>query len=275
MSAPPPGRLLLDLGEASAERDGIEAAAAIARLLELELRGIFVEDEALLALAALPFARELRLPSHAWAGMEATRLAADLGRMAARLRRLLSQHSARLGVRSAFEVLRGDPAQCLSGLCGEADVLALMAPDSAAGRSLGAFRRAWDAAQRRAAPVLLLPAAGARQGGPVAAVGGEDAGSLDLALRLAAAAGEDLILLQPPGAAQRADALAERARARGLGPVRVRARPLRALASGAVADSLGPARERMVVLAREAAEAFDDDGAPRLAAVRRVPVLIG
>ncbi|MBR0683722.1 hypothetical protein GXW74_24810 [Roseomonas eburnea] len=272
---PTPRRLLLDLGQAAAGHDGIEAAALIARMLELDLLGVFVEDEALLALAALPFARELRLPSHAWSTIEAPQVAAELGQTAARLRRLLEQHCARLGIPAGFEVVRGDPAACLAGLRGDADMLALVAPGTAAGRSFGAFPRAWDAALRSDAPVLLLPPGGGRTRGPVVSIS-EAAGMapLDLALRLAAASGEDLLLLQPPGAGLSAEAAAERAHASGLGEVRVKARPLRALSAGAIAEGLGTARERLLVLAREVAAAFGGDGAPRLAAQRHAPVLV-
>lgn len=271
---PMPRRLLLDLGEVAAGRDGIEAAAAIARLLELDLLGVFVEDEALLSLAALPFARELRLPSHAWTAMQATQVVAELGWSAARLRRLLEQHCARLGIPAGFEVVRGDPAACLCGLCSEADMLALVVPGSAAGRSFGAFRRAWGTALRSEAPVLLLPPGTPRARGPVASVASAATASLDLALRLAAAAAEELLLLAPPGGGLSAEAAAERARAAGLGEVRVATRPLRALNAGAIAEGLGTARERLLVLAREVATGLDPDGAPRLAAQRRVPVLV-
>jgi hypothetical protein len=268
-------RLLLDLGQAVAEREGIEAAAQIARLLELDLLGVFVEDEALLALAALPFARELQLPTHDWAGMEASRMAAELDRTAARLRRMVQENCARLGIPSGFEVVRGDPAACVTGLCGDADLLALVAPASAAGRGVGAFPRAWNAALRSAAPVLLLPPRTQRLHGPIASVAGDDGpADLDLALRLAAAAGEGLLLLQPPGTGVSPEAAAERARAGGLGEVRVETRPLRDLSERAVEEGLGPARERLVVLARNTARAMDGDSAPRLAARRRVPVLV-
>ncbi|MBR0673820.1 hypothetical protein [Neoroseomonas soli] len=268
-------RLLLDLGHAAAEQEGIEAAAQIARLLELDLLGVFVEDEALLALAALPFARELRLPTHAWTAMEASRLTTDFGQTAARLRRMLEENCARLGIPSGFEVVRGDPAACLSGRCGEADMLALVAPSSAAGRSVGAFPRAWHAALHSEAPVLLLPPRARRQRGPVASVAGEGGtAQLDLALRLAAAAGEGLLLLRPPGPGVSVEEAVERARAVGLGEVRVATRPLRALTARGIEEGLGSVEERLVVLAREAAITFDHDGAPRLAAQRRVPVLV-
>lgn len=276
MSAPArPRRLLLDLGHAAEGRDGIEAAAFVARLLELDLLGVFVEDEALLTLAGLPFARELRMPSHAWTAMESAQMATDLGKAAARLRRLLQEQSARLGIAAGFEVRRGDPATCMAAMRGDADMLGLVAPGSAAGRSFGAFPRAWQAARRSQAPVLLLPPGAAPRRGPVAAVGAA-AGSaqLDLALRLAAATQEALVLLTPPGEEGAEEAAAQRARAAGLGEVRLEVRPLRAASAAGIAERLGPAEEGLLLLARDIAAALEGDGAPRLAAQRRVPVLV-
>ena len=101
-------------GASPPSRAATSAAARLARLLEAELRGIFVEDEALHALAALPFAREFRLPGHAWTRMAAPSLGGDF----AQLRRLLRDAAAEMGIEPAFEVMRGDPAACLAGLCG-------------------------------------------------------------------------------------------------------------------------------------------------------------
>ena len=53
-------------GSGSVDRDTLRAAAEFARLLQLEMLGVFIEDRALLGLGALPFARELRLPGHDW-----------------------------------------------------------------------------------------------------------------------------------------------------------------------------------------------------------------
>lgn len=270
MSAAAPHRILIELGQAMAEGDGIEAAALLARLLGHELRGVFVEDEALLTLAAHPFARELRLPSHAWGAMDAAALAAGLGLAAARLERALAAACARLGVEGGFEVRRGDPAACLAGLCGADDILALAAPDSAAGRAIGAFPRAWRAALATAGGVLLLPPRLARRHGPVVAVAGSAMGE-EVALRLAVAAGEPLLLLSTLDRPATEAALADRAHRAGLVPPRILTRRLAAPTAGAVAEALGRFEEGVLVLSRE--DAAVGEG-PAIVARRRVPVLV-
>ena len=261
-----PPRMLIDLGLASGDGGGIEAAAMLAQLLALELRGVFVEDEALLALSAHPFARELRLPAHAWSPLETQEVAAGLDATAARLRRLLEAQGARLGIPAAFEVLRGDAGACIAGLCCGADILALGTPESAAGRSFGTFPRAWRAALGSPASVLLLPSRLARRRGPVALVA-SDGEAEAVALRLAAATGEGLLILEAPG--MPGEAAAERARRAAL---RVTLRRIGAGDAGAIAEGLGAARESLVVIAR--GSAGEGEAPPRLAAQRRVPVLL-
>lgn len=264
--AAPRRRMLIDLGHGGSDGGGIEAAALVARRLELDLLGIFVEDEALLALAGHSFARELRLPSHAWSAMAPQEVAAGLGLAAEASRRLLAAQCARLGIAGGFEVRRGDPGDCVAGLCEAADILALGAPESAAGRTFGSFPRAWRAALGSAASVLLLPARPARRGGPVAALAGAgEAGGL--ALRLAQAAGERLLLLEPPGVS--GAAMEDSA---GRAAVAVTRRRIGGTGAGAILEGLGAAQESLLVLARDAAQA--GDGPPRIAAQRRIPVLV-
>lgn len=268
MSARAAGRMLIDLGLSGADAEAVAAAAALARLLELELRGVFVEDEALLALAGHPFARELQLPGHAWMPMAHGEVAAGLGLAAAQARRALEAACAGCGLTGGFEVRRGDPADCLAGLCAAEDVVALGTPGSAAARAFGAFARSWRAARASVASVLLLPTRAARRRGPVAMLA-TDGAAEEVALRVAAAQGTGLVVLEPPGVSGAAlEARARRA------AIMVSRRPIRALGAGAIAAALRPAEESLLVLARGAAAALAEDEAPRLAALRRVPVLL-
>lgn len=270
MAQAPRRRLLLDLAQAAAGREGIGVAARIALLLGLDLHGVFVEDEGLLAAAAHPFARQLRLPSHDWATMAAGDLAVEMARAAARLRRMVAAECEALGIGGGFEVRRGDAAACVAGLCDAADMLALGTPESAVGRSIGAFPRAWRAALDGVAPVLLLPPRSPARGGAIALVAG--AMAPDVALRLASGAAGDLLVLVPPGEAAAAEAAVLRAREAGL---RSATRALRVTTAEAIAEALGPSGEALLVLPRGVAARLAGDGAPRLAAQRCVPVLVG
>ncbi len=258
---PPRHRVLLELGLAG-DAAGIEAAALLAQQLGHELLGVFVEDEALLALAGHGFARELRLPGHGWSPIEAGEVAAEFDAAAARLRRRLEAECARLGVPAGFEVMRGEVGVCVAGLCGVADILVIGAPESAAGRAFGGFRRGWRAALESEAGVLLVPPRLARRHGPVVGLA-TDAEAEAMARRIAAAAGERLVLLEPPGVPHPAG--------REAGVMR---RRVRALTSAAILEGLGGIAESLLVLPRAAVAAQDEEAAPRLAVLRRVPVLV-
>jgi hypothetical protein len=84
-----------------------------------------------------------------------------------------------------------------------------------------------------------------------------------MARRIAAAAGERLLLLVPPGAP-----LPE---GREAG---VTHQHIRAPTGPAILEGLGTTAESLLVLPRATPAAQDDETAPRLAVLRRVPVLV-
>ena len=70
-------RAVLGMGIGNIDRDMLREAAEFARLLELDMLGVFIEDPSLIELAALPFARELRLPGHDWQALEPQRVGSE------------------------------------------------------------------------------------------------------------------------------------------------------------------------------------------------------
>ena len=59
-------RVIVGLCYGAPDAETMRTAAEFAHLLSLNLHCLFIEDEALFALAELPFAREIRLPTHTW-----------------------------------------------------------------------------------------------------------------------------------------------------------------------------------------------------------------
>lgn len=269
--ASPSQRVLLDLCNVAADQNSIEAGAELARLLGLDLLGVFVEDEAVLGLAGLSFARELRLPAHQWTAMKTERLAAEFHEAARRVRRSFNAHCTRIGVASSFEVVRGDPAACIAALSRARDILVLGTPERGIERAVGSFQRAWRAALESEAHVLLLPAQIVRRGGPVATVIGNGSEDVpDLALRIALAARERLLLLVTPDAAGVTEALERSAGAAGLTRDQITIRTIRSGDPGSVIDALEGFGERLIVLARGTAA----ERPAILASARHVPILI-
>jgi hypothetical protein len=252
-------RLILDLYWSSADERTIAAAAEFARLLGLDLFGLYVEDEAVHALAALPFAREFRLPAHEWGAIESRRIADEFRHAATRAQRLLMHAAEALGVSHAFEVLRGDPAASVTQRSRQGDIVLFAEPRSAGERSSRSFARLWQAALASPASVLLVPVRLSRRKGPVAAAVTHAADpALRTAARIARAAGEDLLLLVPErGHPTREEAVAA-ARALGVPERRIQTRPLHGRSVEGILHALAGCPERMLVLERRMLRGSDD-----------------
>ncbi len=268
-------RLIVELCHGAADARTLRAVVEFASLLELDLHGLFIEDEALLGLAELPFARELRLPTHEWQPIEAGRIAGELRRAAEHARRLLHDVAAALGVPNAFEVRRGDPAETIAAIASGSDVIVIAEPAAPRGRLAPGLSRVHAAAHGSAASLLLLPSGFTPRHGPVVALLTDaDDPSLALAARAAANTGERLLLLVPEGDAALTDSVVRRAVALGVPWPRVATWPLGGLHAEDLLHALGHVRERLVVLTRNVSAAGDMAAASRIAADRGVPVLL-
>ena len=267
-------RLVLEFGHGTTDVGIVRTAAELARLLGVDLHGLFIEDEALLALAAWPFARELRLPTHEWRRIDPETLAAELRAAAAAADRLLAEAVAALDIPGHFEVIRGDPAASIAAFCRRDDILVLAPSRSASG--LGLTREA--AAGRAAGAVLVVPGGRMRRSGPVVAVLDDTADpGLDLAARIAAATAEELRILLADAAPAAQQQARDRAAALGVAPGRIQLQPRPRAATGRAPGEDLPAalaglRESLIVLGRGVAP--DDAAVARIALRRGVPVLV-
>lgn len=191
-------RVVLDLPPRETDRRVLQAAAELARFLDAELHAVFVDDPALTALADLPFARELRLPTHEWVPVTGTRLADEMRLAVSRARRDLDALRAATGVRGETEIHMGDPASLLATICVATDIVVVPALGQPVERAVGLHARRSLAVYHCVASVMVLPSSLPAWHGPVAvAVMAEDDDSLAVAARIAARAGEELVVLAP------------------------------------------------------------------------------
>ena len=242
-------RLVLELS-AGADPAAMRAAAGLARLLGVDLHGLFVEDEALLGVSLFGFAREIDAVSFQWRALDPDGLAADLRAAAARARHALTEAARAAGLVAHFEVRRGDPVSHVADLRADTDIVAVWQ----AGHAARDTRRVRESAYRSAASVLVLPRDGARRDGPVVAVAADaDDPALRVAAGIAAAAGAATIVLSETPMALGADVRS----IGGMDPLHI-------------ALALGATRERLIVLSRGRT---GDIGAS-LAAARGTPVLV-
>lgn len=198
--APPPfARLLLALG-ATGGRTSVEFSASLAGLLQIPMDTMFIEDEELLAMAALPVAREISRLGVSMAGFDLQRMERELRRQANRLEQLARSCQVASRIECRFQVVRGRTAAELSGALRPGDCLALsrelgpVTGPGGIGRAVQSVLSAdWSALLILGENLPILP-------GPVTTwydSGAPSEAALLLAQRLSQARGQPLHVLLP------------------------------------------------------------------------------
>jgi len=116
----------------------LEQAVRLARHMDAQLEGIFIEDIDLLQLAELPFLREVRTASRSVEAMNPVRMEQELRVLARRAERLLGEQAARHNVTWSFRIWRGSIDSDLLAVALEVDVLALSRLGAAIARGYAA-----------------------------------------------------------------------------------------------------------------------------------------
>lgn len=148
-------RILVAIDASTTRWRVLEAAAALAEGLGAEVEALFVENESVMQLAALPFAREVGIAGRPGRVLDAATVEREFRFVAEAARRALDQAAARHRVRTHFRVVRGRLEAELVRIGAESDLVAIekSARRPASGRRLGAAARALAA--RGPAAVLL------------------------------------------------------------------------------------------------------------------------
>jgi hypothetical protein len=265
-------RVIVDLPVSAADRRALRAAAELARGLDAELRAMFVEEEGLLSLARMPFAREFRLPGHGWQPIAGEQIAADMRQAAQAARRMLEEVARAAGISGALEVHRGEAGALIETVCVETDVVVVLEPARPAERAVQGYVRRRLAAYRCAAAMMLLPPELPEERHGVVALA-EDGGVLPVAARIAARLNENLTVLTRDGPEPARIALA--AQAQGMRSAQVRVRRL--AGTGGVADivaALAGGSPRLAVLSRGTLRPEGEETVSELARALRAPVLV-
>jgi len=189
------GRVVLRMRGAAPTPAMLETAARVARTFRGEVRGVFVKDEDLLALADMPFAREISLTGVRTRALSAAMIRREM-EAASTATRLALERLARLrGVATRFEVIAETAASAPhaasedTGILAVGEPLALVAP--------AALASLLSALPATAGVVVAGPSA-RRTSGPVLAAidrNTDVALLVDTAEQIAREAGERIILL--------------------------------------------------------------------------------
>jgi hypothetical protein len=102
-------RVIVSCDTSPLGESAIAAAAALARRLDAELKGIFVEDINLIRTAALPFTQEVASATALVRRMPPGELQQLLERQAQSVRGVLAQAASALSLQWTFQVVRGAP----------------------------------------------------------------------------------------------------------------------------------------------------------------------
>lgn len=126
------GRVVVQLGAAGRPSPlALEAAVRIAQAFGSEIESLFVEDESLLALAGLPFAREVSLSGGTLRPLSPAAIERDIRAAGASLMRHVEALAQRAEVPVHRRIIRDEPRNALAQACAECgpwNVVALTEP---------------------------------------------------------------------------------------------------------------------------------------------------
>jgi nucleotide-binding universal stress UspA family protein len=153
-------RILVALDASTHSLAALEAAAELAASQHAELIGLFVEDENLINLAGLPFAREVRGPAATQKPIDSAEMEYELRLQASQARRAIREAAERFEARWSFKIVRGHVTGAVLEAALEADLLAMgrVGRTFSVRRRLGSTARAASATGRGS--LLLMKGGG-------------------------------------------------------------------------------------------------------------------
>jgi hypothetical protein len=178
-------------------RSGIEIAASLAACWNAALRGVFVQDEALLHLAALPFSRQIGPGGEISEERDESTVLSQFEIGARQARTALEAAARAHEVGWSFEVVRGQTSLATLALDAE-DLLVIEAMSRPFAGEFRLASRWLQAAYQAQRPILLVRNLGSRKDRVVALVQKSDESTtsvIDAAARLALAADRRLTIL--------------------------------------------------------------------------------
>lgn len=204
-------RIVIACDAVGENRSAIETAARLASWWHLSLYGVFIEDESLLNLAALPFARHIGPGDEAGRELDSATILHQFEAHANRARRALELAAREHDLGWSFHVIRGQPTLETLPL-GERDLLVIEAASRPFVRDFRLESRWLAAALQSHHPILLVRNPGRRTDGIVALLQGCGPSAervIAIATRLADAASRALTILLADGSPDRQSVLAQ------------------------------------------------------------------
>jgi hypothetical protein len=248
---------------------GMRLAAEMARLLQLDLFGLFIQEESLFGVAALPFAREFKFLAGEWRPFDVEHLSRDFEVAAKNAEQSFTEAVKTLQTACHFEVVRGSMVETIGSIARAGDIVVLVEAESPAECASHQSLAILDAALHSAAAVLLIPGRIARHSGAIVAIASApDDPSIEAARVIATAAKEELVIVEGFKPTDKDHASARDAPT-GIRIRRVPVTDVRLRSALAIGSVLGQVHERLVVMTRS-----DECQPLSIASLRQVPILI-
>jgi len=246
-------RLVIGCHGEAGSRSALEATVRLARTMESQLLGIFVEDAPLLEWSASPLTRQVGGGVRSGGPFTPETLAADFATAAAMMRERLARLAGGVGLTAGFRVARSSGSSLDFDGSEPGDLLVVVEPTDPMARLSYPFAGLLQTIAKASTPVLYMPHRVLQRRGPVVAIARrpDDPGQR-LAAEVAATIGEDLLSVS--------------ASAQG--------EPGHPLSLPDVSRALSGVRERLLVLSRPALPADDPCLFAAIAAQRMVPTLV-
>jgi nucleotide-binding universal stress UspA family protein len=200
--SPPIERVVVSLDAASESTTAIDTAARLAARVKAPLHGIFVEDQDLLHLARLPFARQITLGAGA-EPFTTEHIELHLRAAAERARHDLLAAAKRHAVKGSFEIVRGAAESTLSGVT-DRDLVVAGAQTRPIAGDFRVEHRWWSSIELAPGPFLLARHAWDTAGSVVTLLRDHGSAStrlLDAAAQIAEARGGALTVICSPAMA--------------------------------------------------------------------------
>ncbi|MFY0610823.1 MAG: hypothetical protein JXQ99_04795 [Hyphomicrobiaceae bacterium] len=269
-------RIVVGLKAAADIDRSVEAATTLAAAIQAEVVGLYVEEDGLLSLAALPFARVIGHGEGRSERLTEAAMAKAIARGAVTSRKVLSAHAEKASVNWSFTVEQGELASKMRGVLAAGDFLVLSSNHRGFGTEdlLNELR---SAPRRLHGVVLAVSGKAKRPTGPVIAIDDGDAagrGTVTLASHIASVLGVPLCLFTVASSNSEADRIVARARSLAKATQKIETHRLPIGASQMIASAIAKFQPSFVVADQEG-EPFGDDAAAR-ALLRTVgaPVLL-
>jgi nucleotide-binding universal stress UspA family protein len=160
--------IALALDCSTLNRVALETAVNLAAATGAKLRAVFIEDECLYSLAAMPFAREISFSGKRTRSFSSEQISLEIKKSADAARTAVAAAAGRARVKWAFDTTRGQLDDALARVGDTAEILALGSSRSRIGRvhSIASLR----ASMHHGSGVLVAPITAEFPGGPVVAV---------------------------------------------------------------------------------------------------------